>query len=166
MMYPVSTKKPLPEMQIPIHISLSLSQKNSDNSTTASAVLAPESPNSASTERKQTETPRTNESELLLPGPDMYWSAKDLDVRAVPIGVYSGPKTSRNMQLGRMVTVRARLFINEMGVVDRYELIEAELQSDLPMEIDFGGMLFKPAQKDGVAVKSQKVIEISYLQPD
>jgi len=92
-----------------------------------------------------------------------YYTAQEVDVRATPAKLTTRTRTEANLMLGRFVRVKLRLFISETGHVDRFDVLEAEGLADPATLNDIREVRFLPAQKDGLAVKSQKIIELSFL---
>jgi periplasmic protein TonB len=95
---------------------------------------------------------------------DRYYKASELDVRAQPTNevqlVY--PKTAYEMRLKGRVVVN--IFINEHGMIDALSVVNA-----VPVGIfeDHAlaatrALTFTPAIKNGHAVKSQKLIEVTF----
>lgn len=92
-----------------------------------------------------------------------YFPAQELDLRATPIRMQSVTRTDSSMALGHLVKLKLALFINEYGAVDRYEVLESEGVADSTVLADILETRFYPAQKNGQAVKSRKIIELSYV---
>lgn len=113
-----------------------------------------------------TATPRTGVSDGLdLPLPDKWFTAPELDVRAEPLTaaelVYP-PELLRSAPVGR---VRILLFIDERGIV-RKSQIAAGASEALFVEAAtnaWKNVRFSPAEKNGVAVKSQKLLQMEFL---
>lgn len=99
----------------------------------------------------------------ILPAPH-YFPASELDRRPEPIGnivlVYpeNAPDDIAESRL------RLRLLINESGGVDTVLVASAELPGVFEESAikAFRGARFSPGIRNGVAVKSQKLVEISY----
>jgi len=100
---------------------------------------------------------------LALPAPDKWYTASEVDVRAEPITeirlVYPLGLTERVVG-----TVRVRLYIDEGGVVRKIQIAGAEPPGvfDEAAKQGWQDVRFAPARKNGVAVKSQKLIELTY----
>lgn len=107
---------------------------------------------------------RASESGAGLPSPDKWYKRSELDVLAEPMNAVKldYPET---VKARRPAQVQVRLFIDERGVV-RKTAIEAagpERAFDETAVQAWQRVRFSPAMKDGVPVKSQKVIEIDFL---
>jgi hypothetical protein len=98
-----------------------------------------------------------------LPVPSRYYTSAEVDVKATPLGMKTRPRTSDNFPLGRIATVKLRLFINEHGELDSYRIIDAKHLPDRAALEDFREVRFRPAERAGRPVKSQKVVEISFI---
>ncbi|MDF0606036.1 energy transducer TonB [Neisseriaceae bacterium TC5R-5] len=92
-------------------------------------------------------------------GLDVYYPASELQRLAEPIAPIEFPDLLG--EWGRRVEIQLKLYINEQGSVDAVQLISAKPagseQSILPL---LQSTRFTPAQKDGIAVKSYKIIRI------
>jgi TonB family protein len=96
--------------------------------------------------------------------PDRYFTSRELDVPAVarekaPL-VY--PEDPFMWKLSGKV--RLRVFINEQGTVDRAVVVHAEPAGDFE-EAALAAvrrLVYEPAIKGGRAVKSQKLIEVTF----
>lgn len=120
---------------------------------------APGNELAASAER----TERTEPREKVLPRPAKYYTSAEVDVKATPLRLKNAVRTSDNFPLGRIATVKVRLFISEQGTVDRFEIVEAEDLPDRNLLDDFRAIQFRPAELGGRPVKSQKVVGISFV---
>lgn len=101
---------------------------------------------------------------LDLPFPEKWFTAEELDVRAEPLTavqlVYP-PELNGSGAAGR---VRVLLFVDERGVVRKSHITAAEpegLFDDAALKT-WDTVRFAPAMKDGVAVKSQKLLEVDF----
>lgn len=120
-------------------------------------------PSSAASEgmaRTETDTP---ERGLALPSPDKWYTASEVDVRAEPI---TEIRLRYPSDLSERLTgkVRVRVFIDEGGVVRKLQIADSEppgLFDEAAKQV-WQDVRFSPARKDGVAVKSQKLIELTY----
>lgn len=92
-----------------------------------------------------------------------YYTSAEVDVMATPFALKNAVRTSDNFPLGRIATVKLRLFINERGTLDRFEILEAEQLPDKEVLDDFRTVVFRPAELGGRPVKSQKVVGISFV---
>lgn len=96
------------------------------------------------------------EERYLLPG--------EVDVRAQPINmpVLVYPEKAQQMRIGGLV--RLRVYLNESGKIDKVNVVAANPPGVFE-ESALSALLatsFTPAQKNGHAVKSQKLIEIKF----
>jgi hypothetical protein len=98
-----------------------------------------------------------------LSAPVRYYTSAEVDIRATPLEMKTRPRTAANFPLGRIATARLRLFINERGTLDSYQILEAKRLPDRALLEDFREVRFRPAQRKGRPVKSQKVVEISFI---
>lgn len=105
----------------------------------------------------------TGERGLELPAPDKWYLASEVDVRAEPITEirlrYPPGLTERITG-----TVRVRVFIDEGGVVRKLQIAASNPPGLFDEEAKQGwqDVRFSPARRKGVAVKSQKLIELTY----
>ena len=96
--------------------------------------------------------------------PPLYFTARDLDVRAEPINqvdlVY--PVKAYEMRMHGRVVVR--ILINEHGAVDETSVLEATPPGvfEEAALAATQALQFRPAQKHGRNVKSQKTIEVTF----
>ena len=99
-----------------------------------------------------------------LPFPDKWYTATEVDVRAEPIGEVRLEYPMDLDGTGIPGRVRLLLFIDERGVVTRMQITEAEPARlfDAAAMQAWTDVKFSPAQKNGVAVKSQKLLELSF----
>jgi hypothetical protein len=95
--------------------------------------------------------------------PVRYYTAAEVDIKATPLALRNSVRTSDNFPLGRIARAKLRLFINEQGVLDSYQVLEAERLPDRSLLDDFRQVRFRPAERGGHPVKSQKVVEISFV---
>ena len=128
------------------------------------AASEPASPSSSAT---GAESPRAEPGVaargLALPAPDKWYTASEVDVRAEPITdiPLRYPAEIRERILGK---VRVRVFIDEGGVVRKLQIAESEPPGvfDEAAKQAWQEVRFSPARRNGVAVKSQKLIELNY----
>lgn len=99
-----------------------------------------------------------------LPFPDKWYTATEVDVRAEPIGEVRVEYPMDLEGTGIPGRVRLLLFIDERGVVTRMQITEAEPARlfDAAAMRAWTDVKFSPAQKNGVAVKSQKLLELNF----
>ena len=100
-----------------------------------------------------------------LPFPDKWYTAKELEVRAEPLSEIQLDYPEELEGTGIPGRVQIVLFIDERGIVRRTAIVESEPaklfdKAALRAWVD---VKFSPARKDGVAVKSQKRLELSFL---
>ena len=92
-----------------------------------------------------------------------YYTFKEVDVPATPLALKNAVRTSDNFPLGRIATLKLRLYISERGTLDRFEILEADHLPDTKLLDDFRSVMFRPAELGGRPVKSQKVVGISFV---
>lgn len=100
--------------------------------------------------------------EVPLPEEKRYFTAKELDVLAVPFTPLSFDRLGFALDRMSERRLRLRVFINEAGTVDEVRL---EGRTGVPVFEDevrreFMSARFVPAVRHGRAVKSQKLVEI------
>jgi len=105
-----------------------------------------------------------NATGLSLPAPDKWYSAAEVEVRAEPL---NGVRLRYPDNLaGQPIAgkVRVRLFIDEGGIVRRIQIAASEPAGvfDEAARLGWQDVRFSPARKGGVAVKSQKLIELTF----
>jgi hypothetical protein len=94
--------------------------------------------------------------------PPVYYAPQDVDVRATPVGMQTTLSSEREMLLGRLVTVRLRLYISDAGIVDRFDVLQSDGLTDGVSLDDVKSLRFNPAQKNGRPVGSQKTVELTF----
>lgn len=111
--------------------------------------------------------PRGRDAEagsLALPAPEKWYTAREVDVRAEPLGavVLRYPERLRGTLAAG--TVRLRLFIDEHGVVRKLVVAAADPPGLFEEEAKsaWQEVRFRPALKESAPVKSQKLIELTY----
>ncbi|MGZ8212806.1 MAG: TonB family protein, partial [Burkholderiales bacterium] len=162
--------KPLAHPPSPIHASL-----------VADVERRPDGPPVATTEAL-TAAPEESQSELAsgakaeaspqpdpvtLPLPETWYAAEELDSRAQPLTAV--PLRYPPEYLGRGITARARilLHVDELGIVRKAAISEATPEpafGEAALEA-WMDVRFSPAMKEGIAVKSRKLVEIDF-QPN
>ncbi len=141
---------------------LAVEQPPSDLSAPAAAVTPPPEPVSHETGPPAPLTPKAP-IELGVPL-DKYFTAQEVDVRAEPINevylVY--PQRAYEMRLRGSVVVR--IFINQRGAIDSISILEATPPGffEEAALTATQALQFRPAQKYGRDVKSQKTIEVVF----
>jgi hypothetical protein len=100
--------------------------------------------------------------EVPLPEEKRYFTAKELDILAVPFTPMSFDRLGFALDKMSERRLRLRVFINEAGTVDEVRL---EGRTGVPafedeVRREFMGARFVPAVRHGRAVKSQKLVEI------
>ena len=93
-----------------------------------------------------------------------WYDASELDVRAEPLGSVELAYPAELEGTGIVGRVRVLLFIDERGVV-----LKAQIAASQPKRVfdqaaikGWQEVRFAPARKDGVAVKSQKLLELDF----
>jgi TonB family protein len=104
---------------------------------------------------------------LDIPLPDKWYTAAEVDVRAEP---RNPPRLDYPQELamsGLSAIVKLRIFIDERGTVRKVELAEPgpDRAFDLVAQRAWDDVRFSPALKQGVPVKSQKLLELDFT-PD
>jgi len=92
-----------------------------------------------------------------------YYTSREVDIKATPLEMRTRPRTNDNFPFGRIATAKLRLFISEEGRLDAYEILEAERLPNRALLDDFRQVRFRPAERAGRPVKSQKIVEISFV---
>lgn len=102
---------------------------------------------------------------LSLPLPEKWFAAQELDVRAEPIHSVTIDYPAELAGSGIAGRVQLLLFIDEHGRVRKADVAHAVPEGvfDKAAIEAWINIRFKPAMKGGVAVKSQKLLELSYL---
>ena len=92
----------------------------------------------------------------------VYYSAREVDVRAVPLGDIVAINPDLSGQQSGVVVLR--LLINAGGSVDNVLVVSAEPAATFGPEIllPFKQARFLPARKAGIAVNSEMLIELRY----
>jgi TonB family protein len=100
-----------------------------------------------------------------FPLPDRWFSADELSVRAEPLTDVQVGYPAELAQRGLVGRVRLLLHIDERGVVRKAQIEESlpEGVFDSAALTAWADVRFSPAMKDGLAVKSRKLLEISFL---
>lgn len=108
-------------------------------------------------------TSRNRRSEL--PRPDKWYAATELEVLAEPLAPAKLLYPEEHIPQAIITRVRVRLFVDEGGVVRKLEVVEsgAEPAFEAAARKAWESMRFSPAIKGGVAVKSQKLLELEFL---
>ena len=125
------------------------------------AALVAEPPSSARATQHRAEPRRTKFASV--PAAPIYYKSAEVDVRARPLEMKPRGRTADNYPLGRLAIVKLRLFISEEGAVDAYEILEADGLPKAAGLDDIREIRFRPAERGGRAVKSQKVVEFSFV---
>lgn len=105
----------------------------------------------------------TSAAGLGLPAADKWYTASEVDLRAEPLTDIR-LHYPENLPARVAGKVRVRLFIDEGGVVRRLQIASSEPQGmfDEAARLTWEGVRFSPARKNGAAVKSQKLLELTY----
>jgi protein TonB len=101
---------------------------------------------------------------LSLPAPDKWHTAGEVDVRAEPIAeprLHYPPELIEQRVTGK---VRVLVFVDEAGVVRKLQIAASDPPGlfDEAAKQGWQDVRFFPARKNGVAVKSQKLIEVTF----
>jgi TonB family protein len=100
-----------------------------------------------------------------LPLPDKWYTASELSVLAEPLAPVklSYPEELAGSTI--ITAVRIRLFVDESGTVQKIQLVEsgADPAFDAAAIRQWATVRFKPGLRGGIAVKSQKLLELEYL---
>ncbi|HEX2830879.1 MAG TPA: TonB family protein [Burkholderiales bacterium] len=99
-----------------------------------------------------------------MPFPEKWYTASELDVRAAPLGEVFLDYPEELEGTGIPGRVHLLLFIDERGVVRRMHIVDAEPAKlfDKAATRAWQDVRFSPALKGGVAVKSQKLLELDF----
>jgi TonB family protein len=99
-----------------------------------------------------------------VPFPEKWYTASELDLRAEPLDEVRLIYPEELDGTGIPGRVRLLLFIDERGVVRKTQVTEAEPARlfDKAAQRAWVEMRFSPAKKGGVAVKSQKLLEMAF----
>ena len=102
-------------------------------------------------------------ADLSMPAPEKWFTAQEVDTRAEPLTSVHIDYPSGTFADGR---VRLALYIDERGIVRKANVDAAAppgLFDELALDT-WSNVRFSPAVKSGVAVKSQKLVEL-YFSP-
>jgi TonB family protein len=167
---PATQVKPATHPPSPIHASLvaAIERRPDDPPVATAEALATASEESQSELESgaKAETPPQPDP-VTLPLPEKWYAAEELDSRAEPLTAV--PLRYPPQYLGTGMTARARilLHVDELGIVRKAAIAEATPErafgeAALEAWVD---VRFSPAMKDGMAVKSRKLVEIDF-QPN
>ena len=100
-----------------------------------------------------------------LPLPEKWYTAPELAVLAEPIEVVKLAYPDEFAGSTIIANVRVRLFVDERGTVQKIELVQSgpDPAFDAAAIRQWQGVRFKPGIRDGIAVKSQKLLELEFL---
>ena len=100
-----------------------------------------------------------------LPLPDKWYTASELGVLAEPLVPVKLAYPEEFAGSTMIATVRVRLFVDERGTVQKIQLVEPgpDRAFDAAAIRQWEAVRFKPGLKDGIAVKSQKLLELEFL---
>lgn len=100
-----------------------------------------------------------------LPTPDKWFTAQELDVRAEPLTPADLVYPQELMRSAAVGQVRILLFIDEHGIVRKSQIAAgaSEALFDEAATNAWKNVRFSPAEKNGVAVKSQKLLQMEFL---
>jgi TonB family protein len=101
---------------------------------------------------------------LDLPVPDRWFAGREVDVRAEPLSPVTIEYPEELAGSGIAGRVQIVLFVDERGMVRKIEVARAVPEGVFEKAAvkAWSNVRFSPAMKGGVAVKSQKVLELSY----
>jgi TonB family protein len=119
------------------------------------ALLQPQRPEPPAQQGGNPDAPR-------LPTPDRWYTASELDVRAEPL---TPVEFAYPPKLERLIArVEIALFIDERGEVRKAEVLSAEPEKlfDEAALNGWRNVRFSPAMRHGVAVKSQKLVQVDF----
>lgn len=124
-----------------------------------SAAAVPHAAPAASTPR------RAGEQGLDLPLPDKWYTAPELAVLAEPLDIVKLAYPDELSGSTFIAKVRVRLFVDERGTVQKIELVESGPHPafDAAAIKQWQQVRFKPGIRNGIAVKSQKLLELEFL---
>jgi periplasmic protein TonB len=94
-----------------------------------------------------------------------YFRSSELDVRAQPLGAIDPEyPSSAGLAEGYLVL---QLLINERGTVDEVVILVSDPEGvfDESARKAFGDARFEPAERNGIPVKSEMVVEVKYQPP-
>ncbi|MCC7487851.1 MAG: TonB family protein [Burkholderiales bacterium] len=135
-----------------------------DESADAAAATAPATASSPPRAGGGSTSSTPAETGSRLPVPDKWHLASEVDVRAEPITSVAlrYPENLRGEPVAGVV--RLRLFIDEGGVVRKLQIAASEPAGvfDDAARSAWQEVRFSPARRNGTAVKSQKLIEVTY----
>jgi TonB family protein len=108
--------------------------------------------------------PRTGAGGPDIPLPDKWYTAAEVDVRAEPRNNPNLEYPQTLAMSGVSGTVRLRIFIDERGIVRKVELADPgpEQAFDAIAQRAWDEVRFSPAIRNGVPVKSQKLLELDF----
>jgi TonB family protein len=157
----------------PLDITLAPVERTQFAAATSGSPQAIQQANAASDGHADADTPRPGakpEARMGVPGgadlpfPDKWYTASELDVRAEPLGEVRLSYPEELEGSGIPGRAHVLLFIDERGVVRKTNLVESEparLFDDAALRA-WADVRFAPAKRRGVAVKSQKLIELEF----
>lgn len=102
--------------------------------------------------------------ELDIPVANRYYTAREVDRRANPLAEIAPVYPPAGLSGGISGKVVLLLLIGETGSVDGVQILEARPKGmfDDSARAAFSAAKFTPAMKDGRAVKSQKIVEVTF----
>lgn len=100
-----------------------------------------------------------------LPLPDKWYTAPELAVLAEPLEFVKLAYPEEVASSTIIAKVRVKLFVDERGTVQKIQLVESGPHPafDSAAIRQWQGVRFKPGIRDGIAVKSQKLLELEFL---
>lgn len=108
--------------------------------------------------------PRSGPGGLDIPLPDKWYTAAEVDLRAEPTNMPRLDYPPELAMSGLSAIVKLRIFIDERGIVRKVELAESgpDRAFDVAARRAWDDVRFSPAQRHGVPVKSQKLLELDF----
>ena len=100
-----------------------------------------------------------------LPLPDKWYTGLELSVLAEPLEFVKLAYPDEFAGSTIIAKVRVRLFVDERGTVQKIELVESGPHPafDAAAIRQWQEVRFKPGIRNGIAVKSQKLLELEFL---
>ena len=118
----------------------------------------------ANGEATQTSNTGADQAGSSLPLPEQWYTAPELSQLAHPLAL---PRLVYPKELagsGKAIRLLMKLFVDEHGDIRKIEFVEPRRDAAFEMAALDGwhGVRFTPAIKDGIAVKSQKLLELEF----
>lgn len=144
-----------------LHATLSIPQRAQPAASSATQESPSQAPQADATTDARSGAPAGAD----VPMPDKWYTATEVDVRAEPIGAVDLSYPEELDGTGIRGRVQLLIHIDERGVVRKMRITRAEPERvfDRTALSAWNHVRFSPAQKGGVAVKSQKLLELDFL---